>query len=72
MLNLVFFGLQILGDPSAAFYAGLQCLSSLAVPLCYLTGREKRPSSAAKYSFYLFYPLHILLLLILRMLILRG
>jgi hypothetical protein len=43
--------------------------SIAAVFLCYLPAGNKRPSRAVQYAFYGFYPLHILVLLLIRMLI---
>ncbi len=41
--------------------------SIAAVFLCYLPGKSKRPSRVVQYSFYAFYPLHILALLLIRL-----
>ncbi len=47
----------------------LQCLSVLALPLCVRFDRERRPGPVLKYFFYVFYPLHIFLLSLLRSLL---
>ncbi len=40
-----------------------------SVFLCYLPDRKKRPSRLVQYAFYVFFPLHILILLLLRLVI---
>ncbi|HBP37707.1 MAG TPA: hypothetical protein DD640_03005, partial [Clostridiales bacterium] len=69
LLNLLFLALRVLIGHEPADWASLQSLSVLAVPLCYLLNQEKRPKTAAKYAFYVFYPLHVLVLLLIRILI---
>ncbi len=47
-------------------YSFLQAFSSFAVPLFPLAFTGQRPGFLAKYAFYFFYPLHIVLLVVLR------
>ncbi len=68
ILNVIFLAIRILTRETTADWAVLQCLSIAAVPLCYLLDRERKPPVWMKYAFYLFYPLHILFLLLLRIL----
>ncbi len=69
LLNVLFLIFRLVTHDTSVDWAILQCLSVAAVPLCYLRRNEKKPGPAAKYAFYLFYPLHILLLLLLRIFI---
>jgi len=47
----------------------LEGASIASVFLCYLPVKNKRPSRAVQYAFYAFYPAHILVLLLIRLLI---
>jgi hypothetical protein len=69
LLNLIFMIFRIATKDTTADWAILQCLSIAAVPLCYLRIRERKPAPVVKYAFYLFYPLHVLILLLLRIFI---
>jgi len=69
ILNLLFLFFRIFVETVSPYWAILQCFSIAALPFCYTLDRERRPGPALKYAFYLFYPLHILLLLFLRILI---
>ena len=64
-LNTLFF-IQRLVDGTPFGWAFLQNLSLLALPLILQIRDLKKPSPAMKYFFYVFYPLHIFLLLVLR------
>jgi hypothetical protein len=61
-INIIFSAVRILSGNSV-YWAIIQCLSILALPLCYAAIREKKPPAWAKYAFYVFYPLHIVILL---------
>jgi hypothetical protein len=70
LLNLVFLVIQAATYGFAhSLGSVMQCLSVAALPICYWLSREKKPGPVAKYAFYLFYPLHVTILVILRMLI---
>lgn len=69
LLNALFVLLRIFLLNWPVDWAILQLFSILAVPLCGRLERNKRPPALVKYFFYLFYPLHIYLLSILRLLI---
>ena len=47
-------------------WAIVQCLAILALPICYARQAESRPSAVVKYAFYVFYPLHVIILLLIR------
>ncbi len=66
-LNFLFFLLQ-LSDGSSFGFAILQSLSLLSLPIIFhFHGRPSRkPGFVQKYAFYLFYPLHIFILLLIR------
>lgn len=64
VVNLLFFPIRVLVQHVALEWAFLQLLSVLAVPLLFLPWPDRRPRPAAKYAFYLFYPLHIALLML--------
>lgn len=64
-LNLIFF-IQRLAEGTPVTWAFLQVLSLLALPIIFKPRSEKRPGPVVKYFFYLFYPLHIFLLLVIR------
>lgn len=73
LLNLLFLFIRILESGfDQALGALIQCLSVFALPLCYRPTLAKKPGAAAKYGIYAFYPLHILLLVIIRLFILKS
>lgn len=61
-LNLAFLAYRTAADLVQPAWSVIQLFSMLAIPLFMLSLKEKKPPAAAKYAFYLFYPLHILLL----------
>ncbi len=63
IVNLLYFPVRILVQHIALEWVLLQLLSLLAVPLLFLPLPDRRPRPVAKYAFYLFYPLHISLLM---------
>lgn len=67
VLNLLFFILKLVDGASFPF-ALLQTLSLLSLPIIFhFHGKsEKRPGFVRKYAFYLFYPTHIFILLLIR------
>jgi hypothetical protein len=69
LLNALFVPVRVFLMHWPLDWAVLQCLSVLAIPLCYLYDKERRPAPALKYFFYLFYPLHMFLLSLLRYLL---
>jgi hypothetical protein len=69
-LNLVFLVIHVLSyGISYSIGSVIQVLSVAALPLCYLPQLSRKPSAAAKYAFYAFYPLHITILALLRYLL---
>lgn len=54
-----------------SWFAFIECLSVIGVPLCYWVGREKKPVPLAKYAVYIFYPLHVTVLVLLYLIIRR-
>jgi hypothetical protein len=72
LINLLFTAIRILTDSTSLYWAILQNLSILAVPICYARFDEPRPSVWIKYSFYVFYPLHIVVLLLIRTFVWPG
>lgn len=66
LLNIIFLPIHIFLNHWSPDSAVLQCFAIVALPLCYRLDREKKPAPAMKYAFYLFYPLHILLLCLIR------
>lgn len=70
LLNLAFIFIQSLGSQISSSL--FQSLSIAAVPIIFALNDDKRPKKTVKYAFYLFYPLHILTLALIRLLILNG
>ena len=61
-LNVLFLAQRLLSSSTSAYWAMIQVFSVMAVPLAMAFRHEKKPSRWYKYTFYLFYPLHILML----------
>jgi hypothetical protein len=71
VINIIFLIIRVTtGEPVA--WPLIQCLSILALPICYARIKEPKPPVWAKYAFYLFYPLHIALLLFIRTLLIPA
>jgi len=64
-VNLLFFPFRILVQHIGMDWALIQLVSMLALPLLFLRLPDPKPGLAVKYGFYLFYPLHIALLMLL-------
>ncbi len=60
------FTLSRLNESTPLYWSLLQNLSLLAVPIIFHARPERRPGPFRKYFFYVYYPLHIFLLLMLR------
>ncbi|NLM15522.1 MAG: hypothetical protein GX218_06645 [Clostridiaceae bacterium] len=72
LLNFIFVCTRMLiYGPANAVAAMIQVLSIAAIPIIFSPLRDRRPGRAAKYFFYLFYPLHVLALALLRLLVTR-
>ncbi|MEA4888814.1 MAG: TraX family protein [Clostridiaceae bacterium] len=69
LLNALFLPIRILFMNWPADWSILQCFSVAALPICYYLDRDKKPGPAVKYAYYLFYPLHIVLLCLIRSLL---
>jgi uncharacterized membrane protein YhaH (DUF805 family) len=69
ILNAVTLPLRLFWLDWSLEWAALQCLGILAVPLCFRLDRTERPGPVLKYFFYIFYPLHLFLLSLLRFLL---
>lgn len=69
LLNALFVPVRIFLMRWPLDWTVLQCLSVLALPLCYLLNEGPKPKPALKYFFYVFYPLHLFLLSLLRYLL---
>ena len=63
-LNLAFLPFRVLVEHVSFEWALLQCLSVLAIPLILAGWPDKKPGIAVKYGFYIFYPAHIVLLMV--------
>lgn len=70
LLNAAFLLYRIFAASVPFDWAVLQCFSVAAVPVCYRISEGKRPPWPVKYAFYLFYPVHIILLVLIRTVIL--
>lgn len=68
-VNGIFLAFRVLSQQSSLNWAMLQLFSLLAIPLIIMWRRDKKPPSWLKYAFYVFYPLHILLLCVVRLLL---
>lgn len=68
-LNVIYMVYRMISQPGIAAWAVIQLFSLLAIPICLLHIKEKKPPVWAKYAFYLFYPLHILALAGIKLLI---
>lgn len=66
LLNVVYVVYRVLAAQTPAYWAVLQAASIMAIPICMAFRRDKKPPLWAKYGFYLFYPLHILVLCLIR------
>lgn len=65
-INVIYALVRILANMTPIYWAILQCLSVLALPICYARIREHKPSTLEKYAFYAFYPLHVVVLLLIQ------
>lgn len=63
-LNLAWLATRILLENASVPWSMLQLLSVFAVPLLLTRMPDPKPGLAAKYGFYMFYPLHIVLLMV--------
>lgn len=70
-LNVLFTVSRLSESGTPLYWSLLQNLSLLAVPMIFHSGRERRPGPFRKYFFYLYYPLHTFLLLMLRIALTR-
>lgn len=66
LLNAFFLLFRIIEGIVPFDWAVLQCFSIAAVPLFSRISEGRRPSWPVKYAFYLFYPLHIIILVAIR------
>jgi hypothetical protein len=66
-LNLIFLLIRILSGSTPVYWAFMQLASLVAVPLMVDSRLDKKPPVPIKYGFYLFYPLHILVLVLIRL-----
>lgn len=73
LLNLGYIVVLVIVNGFAyASGALIQTLSIAAVPVIFTLLNDKKPNPSAKYAFYLFYPLHVLALALIRLFILAG
>lgn len=68
-LNGIFLIFRVISRQTTLNWAMLQLFSLLAIPLIIAWRREKKPPVWLKFGFYAFYPLHILLLCVARLLL---
>lgn len=61
-LNLVFLVFRTVTGQAPLYWATMQVFSVMAIPLMMNLRKERKPPVWLKYGFYLFYPLHILVL----------
>lgn len=66
LINASFLIYRLAVERTPAYWAILQVVSILAIPVCMRFRTAKKPPLWLKYAFYLFYPLHILVLCLLR------
>ena len=66
IFNIIFLGIRIFLMKWQADWSVLQTFSILALPICYRLDKNRRPNPAFKYGIYVFYPLHILVLCLIR------
>lgn len=69
LVNIAFLVFRIITQEVQLYWAILQCFSIFAVPICFNLAKDKKPSVLVKYGFYLFYPVHILILCLIRAMI---
>jgi len=69
IFNLIFVPIRVFLMHWPADWSILQTVSILALPICYRLDQNHRPHPVFKYGIYIFYPLHIFLLCLLRMFI---
>lgn len=73
LLTLFFAFINIIASRrGVSWFAFIECLSIVGVPLCYWFSREKKPVPLAKYAVYVFYPLHVTVLALLYLIIRQG
>ncbi|HEY5467386.1 MAG TPA: TraX family protein [Clostridia bacterium] len=63
-LNLAYLPYRVLIEQVPFEWSLLQCLSVMAIPLILARWPDRKPGLAMKYGFYLFYPAHIVLLMV--------
>jgi hypothetical protein len=66
LLHIVFIPIRIFVENWPIDWVLLQILSLFSIPICFALDRNRRPSRILKYFFYVFYPLHLLLLCLIR------
>ncbi|MDD2533319.1 MAG: TraX family protein [Eubacteriales bacterium] len=65
-VNLLFLVTRTLSGDTSLNWAMIQLFSLMAIPIIIAFRKEKRPPVWQKYAFYLFYPVHILILCAIR------
>ncbi len=71
LANLISHVLSLTVLKNVMYYNSLQWITVLAVPICLQHKDEKKPAKWEQYFFYVFYPLHLLILGIIRYLVLK-
>lgn len=69
VLNAFFLVVRIFILDWPVDWAVLQCFAVIALPVCFRLDHDRRPGRFQQYFFYLFYPIHIFLLCLIRLLI---